>query len=179
MSKQIKADYDMNVQEPWFSEIGNPNIHQRKTVEGRVGNEQKHNYLIGKIVRIVTDNKYLFVKVKTVKHYDTLVDYLRAEGWKNVAPQASSYMDALEKYSQVTTLDKEGKITKVFADKRIEEEGGINALHLELLSPIYNINNKNQTKGTSVRSTPSPFPTPTPVSTSPKQVSFSNKLSRK
>lgn len=155
-----KAAYNMDVQEPWFSEINKPDIKDRKTVEGRVGKEHKHDYLLNKIVKVVSDNNYLFVRVTRINHYDTLVEYLQAEGWKNVAPQASSYIDALERYSQIMT-EKEGQIIKVFSDKRIEEEGGINALHLELLSS--NNQRINRNNSTSI-SNPSP-----------SEVNFSNK----
>jgi ASC-1-like (ASCH) protein len=137
MSSQVKVDYNMEVQEPWFSSIGEADFTKRKTVEGRVGNATKHLYLKDKIVKIKSGNRYLYVKIKQIEHYDTLEEYVQAEGWKNVAPHANSYLDTLEKYSQVMTFNPtKDYLIKVFGTDRIKEEGGINALHLELLSPI-------------------------------------------
>lgn len=137
MTGQVKVDFNMEVQEPWFSSIGEPDFTKRKTVEGRVGNATKHNYLKDKIVKIKSGNRYLYVKIKKIEHYNTLEEYVQAEGWKNVAPHADSYLDTIEKYLQVMTLNPtKDYLIKVFGSDRIKEEGGINALHLELLSPI-------------------------------------------
>ena len=150
MSRQIKVDYNMEVQEPWFSKIGEPDFTKRKTVEGRVGDAKKHSHLVGKIVKINTNGRHLYVKIPLITHYDTLEDYLQAEGWRRAAPHANSYLDAIEKYQQVLTVNKENKsLIKVFGSDRIKESGGINALHLELLSPI--ATDKQQNSGTGSR----------------------------
>jgi len=162
-----KNQFSMQVQEPWFSFIGEPDIRKRKTVEGRVGPISKHIELVGKEGRIYSDDRHLYAKVKFIRHYDTLEDYLQAEGWMNAAPHAISYMDALEKYSQVTTVNlNNGKSNvgnvntagntgntgnignvedriQVFGPIRIRTEGGINAIHLELVSPIINNEKSN------------------------------------
>lgn len=134
----VKYDLKMEIQKPWFNAIADPDISKRKTVEGRVGNLQKHIGLTGKNVKILSgDGEYMIVKVLYVTHYNTLDEYIQAEGWKNVAPHADSYIDTLEKYLQITTIDDKTKqMIKVFGSDRIAELGGINALHLKLLTPI-------------------------------------------
>jgi len=143
-NNQFREQFIMPIQEPWISSVGDPDVSKRKTIEGRVGKLSKHIDLVGKVGKIIDvnkqtgDTKFLFVKIKFIRHYDTLIEYLEAEGWKNAAPQAISFMDAIQQYSQITSINTNtGELLKVFADSRVEAEGGVNAIHLELISPIY------------------------------------------
>jgi len=125
----------MDVQKHHLSYMGKTDDDKRKIVEARVGDLNKHIGMFGKIVKIIFGDKYLLVKVRFIRHYDTLEEYVQAEGWKNVAPFVNSYEECIKEYLQVTTI-KDSEVIRVFDEKRIEKLGGINALHLKLLSTI-------------------------------------------
>lgn len=120
----------MMVQEPWFTEIA----ENRKTVEGRVGNSQKHAHLVGK--EILVHNGRLFgyasmiCKVVAVYHYNTLEDYLETEGYRFCAPHSVSFEDATKKYLQVFDSSKK---CQVFSPENILRNGGINSLCLQVI----------------------------------------------
>ena len=119
----------MEVQEPWFTLMKNP-PKTRKTVEGRVGAYSKHSPLIGQIVEVWDGHDRVFLaRVKFIRHYDNLVDYITGEGWANVAPHTNSIIECIEAYHKVETE----RTGPVFSKERVNANGGINAIHLEYL----------------------------------------------
>lgn len=117
----------MFVQSPWLEEIA----AGRKTTEGRVGPDGKYKDWIGEEVMFVNDQLEVPAKVTDVIHYDNLESYMNGEGWKKCAPHVESEKKAYEAYHAIV-MAKKGKNKQVFSDKRIDKNGGINAIRLEI-----------------------------------------------
>ena len=64
---------EMWIQSPWYEEIVET---KRKTIEGRVGKEDKFKHLVGKNLIIKNKDMSNIVKVTDLKHYDTLDEYV-------------------------------------------------------------------------------------------------------
>lgn len=131
----------IEVQEPWWRLIstGHKKVEGRKrsilrkvlgldaNVETRTINERD---AVGTKVWIQRETPDLaplevLVVVAAVRPYATLHDYLDAEGWQNVLPDPTivqSRDDAINEYH------------KFFSDAEIENEGGMVALELQVLS---------------------------------------------
>jgi ASC-1-like (ASCH) protein len=122
----------MEVQEPWLTFIRNADVSRRKTVEGRVGSYAKHQPLIGQIIEVYNETQHFLVRVKFIRHYSTLIEYITGEGWMNIAPQTNSFEECLSAYRNVM-MKSEDKWVEVFSDARIATNGGMNALHLEVV----------------------------------------------
>lgn len=120
----------MMVQEPWFTDIA----QGQKTVEGRVGPAQKHAHLVGKQILIHNGRWYgyssVICKVVGIRHHNNLEEYLKIEGHRFCAPHSASFEDAAKKYLQVFDSDKR---CQVFSPENIAQNGGINALCLQVL----------------------------------------------
>ena len=124
--------FRMGVQEPWFTEV----VSGRKTVEGRAGPAGKFDHLVGKVVEIVQsgnrDATPVQARVTAVRHYKTLPEYIKGEGWKKIAPQAGSDAGAAKAYADVE-MTRRGKSIKVFDQARVAGRGGLNAVELALV----------------------------------------------
>jgi ASC-1-like (ASCH) protein len=118
----------MWIQSPWYEEI----ISGKKTIEGRVGKEDKFRHLVGKKLVIKNPNKKKenIVKVIDLKHYDSLDEYVDASGWENIAPHRSSSDDTLVAYRSI--YDRDGN--QVFSDENIALKGGMNAIYIKIES---------------------------------------------
>lgn len=122
----------MEVQEPWFTLIK----EGFKTVEGRTGSFEKiksklpPGKALGDIIALVRspEGKEVKINITGIVHYDDLESYLEGEDWEKCAPHASSKEEARAKYLEVFT--KEGE--QVFSPSRVKQNGGINAIRLEL-----------------------------------------------
>lgn len=125
----------LNVQEPWFTAIA----EGKKTVEGRVGQPTSYADLEGLEVEIRgPEGRTARVKVTSRKHYPTLDDYVKGEGWARVAPHTKSDAEALAAYRAVMMParggrhKKAGKQEGVFSDERVQKSGGIVALRIKV-----------------------------------------------
>lgn len=109
-------------QEPWFSCIKDG----RKKVEARVGRPNNYSKHIGENIIIKTQTDKVNVKLVDVKHYHDLNEYIDKEGWKNVAPFASSREETVEAYLNIKGKDG----IQVYDNDRVIEKGGVVALHI-------------------------------------------------
>ena len=71
-----------------------------------------------------------------VRHYDTLSEYLTAEGWKRVAPHTGSNEKAAEAYASITMKGEDDKTIHVFGLERVTSRSGINAIELAVVPPV-------------------------------------------
>lgn len=111
-------------QDPWFTEIKDG----RKTVEARIGPADKFTDLVGKTVKVKMGKEKLKVKVNDIRHYDSLSEYVKKEGYKKVAPHTKSDADAIKKYLELK--NKAGDV--IYSEEAIKEKGGIIAIEFEL-----------------------------------------------
>jgi ASC-1-like (ASCH) protein len=129
--KTLKMEvFTIKCQQPWFDEIKSG----RKTVEGRTGGcfDIYIKCPIGGNIMIINaedSTKFVMVKLVTVRHYSTLLEYLQGEGWARTAPHTGSLDNALSAYFEVNN---ENNIP-VFSPSRIRDRGGINALEISLI----------------------------------------------
>lgn len=114
---------ELHVQSPWLEHI----MNGKKTVEGRVGPLSKYRNLVNQVIFITNGTIRISVQVLSIQHYPTLTDYISAVGWKNCAPHAVDFDDAVLLYRNVN-VGEPPFITRVFSDQRIQENGGITAL---------------------------------------------------
>lgn len=92
----------LSVQEPWLSYIATG----VKTVEGRAGPAEKFARWIGHRAIFYSAMQEVVVEVLDVHHYDTLDEYLAAEGWQKVAPHLSSLDGTIKAYLGFYSRDK-------------------------------------------------------------------------
>jgi len=71
-----------------------------KTVEGRKYTEKYHNYKQGDTLIFECNGEQLKTKIKNIRLYGTLEDYLTSEGYDKVLPCAKSFNDAVEIYNK-------------------------------------------------------------------------------
>jgi ASC-1-like (ASCH) protein len=110
--------YRLKVDEPWLSLIATG----AKTVEWRSGPADQYTPWIAQTVAFYhPDSMTLFVKIVDVRHYDTLYDYLDAEGFQAVAPHLATYEETVDAYHAF------------YSDVSIRERGGMNALQVEVV----------------------------------------------
>lgn len=116
-SKMNNNNFRLSVREPWLSYIKNG----LKRVEGRKGTYHKFAKWIGKKVIFYNSSQEIPVKVINVRHYNTLYDYLDAEGFSNVLPGVKSYQDAVNIYH------------KFYSDEDIKNAGGMCGIVIEVI----------------------------------------------
>jgi ASC-1-like (ASCH) protein len=106
----------INVQTPWFEEI----YTGSKTVEGRIGpGVDSDFYSLGQITVKCPGEFYQFdIEIVKIRHYPTLDEYLKAEGWINCMPSADGWDDTLAKYAAITDGDR-----RVFNTAIINQRG--------------------------------------------------------
>lgn len=112
----------LHVQDPWFTEIVNGN----KIIEGRTGSPGDHDDIAECDLNITNGKETIDKMIIKVVHFNTLVEYLEACGWYNVAPHTGSLEGAIRAYRAI----KNPRGEYVFSDEKIESKGGINALFL-------------------------------------------------
>lgn len=120
MSQQTQrrlSMFTLSVREPWLEEIRTG----RKIVEGRAGSINKFTPYMSHVARFYSSHQTVLVRIITVRHYDTLYDYLDGEGWQNVAPHLHSRAETVDAYH------------KFYSDERIRQVGGMNALVIEVV----------------------------------------------
>ena len=109
----------MHIADPWYSYI----LSGIKTVEGRRGRPSKFAaHLASPYFVIFNEEMGEFKAVlRGIRHYETLYDYLKKEGWQNVMPGLSSEGHVIDAYHGFYT------------DESIVEAGGMCALELQLV----------------------------------------------
>lgn len=114
---QLKEQYSLKVKDPWlfYMQTG------KKTVEGRIGDENKFKDWIGKKVYFMNFERKFPVKVIAIRHYDDLYKYLDVEGFDKVLPGIKSHKEAVNIYHQF------------YDDDLIKKLGGMNAIEIELI----------------------------------------------
>lgn len=108
----------------WFDEIE----AGKKTVDSRVGTEDRNKELVGKRVKIVAPGKKLFATVTAVRMYKTLEEYIAGEGVKKIAPHLKSEKDVVAALLEIK--NKAGEV--VYDPKRVKEKGGITAIEFKV-----------------------------------------------
>jgi ASC-1-like (ASCH) protein len=110
----------LEVQEPWLEFISDGT----KIIEARIGIFKDYEWYLQKYVLFYSDKREVWVTVTDIFHYKTLNSYLDAEGWADVAPNASSKDEAIDLYESIKNSS--GK--QIYSDTNIRENGGIVAL---------------------------------------------------
>lgn len=110
--------------DPWMGEIE----AGKKTVDSRVGTEDRNKELMGKRVKIVAPGKKLFATITGVRMYKTLEEYITGEGVKKIAPHLKTEKDVVAALLEIK--NKAGET--VYDPKRVKEKGGITALEFKL-----------------------------------------------
>jgi ASC-1-like (ASCH) protein len=89
----------LHCQDPWFSliEIG------KKTVEGRKNLPKFHNWKPGDLVVFHLDAREFKTRIRNIRGYKTLEDYLLTEGLEQVLPGVKSLKEGIEIYTQWST----------------------------------------------------------------------------
>lgn len=91
----------IHCEEPWFSKIKDGS----KTVEGRKFSAKYCALRPGDTLEFFCEGDSFLTEVVEVKHYQTLEEYLSAEGYQNVLPGINSFADALEVYLQYNSRE--------------------------------------------------------------------------
>lgn len=110
---------ELFVNEPWLSAIRDG----KKMVEGRAGPLEEFSGWIGKQARFYSSQQEVIVNVIDVHHYDTLQEFLDAEGWKNAAPHLNSLEETVNAYLQF------------YPDDYISKHGGMNGIIISVVQP--------------------------------------------
>ncbi len=110
---------ELFVNEPWLSAIRDG----KKTVEGRAGALEEFSGWIGKQARFYSSEQEVIVNIIDVHHYDTLLEFLHAEGWKNAAPHLDSLEETINAYLQF------------YPDDYISKAGGMNGIIISVSQP--------------------------------------------
>ena len=121
----------LDVQQPWFDQICSGN----KTVEGRTGALGRYDAMIGQIIDMYDPAEPSFrfpVLIVAVRHYDTLNEYIDAEGWQRIAPHTGSNKNTMRAYADIYMPGADGPV-QVFSSERVAQRGGINAIEVERL----------------------------------------------
>lgn len=108
----------LHVQDPWLEQI----ILGNKLVEGRKGPREKYAGLIGKKVMFYNEQIRILVKVKDVRHYSTLYEYLNMEKPEKVAPHIGDNYDAVVNVYH-----------KFASDEEIKKSGGFNGIVVKFI----------------------------------------------
>jgi ASC-1-like (ASCH) protein len=130
------------VQAVWFDEIA----AGRKLVEGRAGPPHKYDAFLGKIIclrRGGDEVMSVLARVAAVRHYATLEQYIRGEGWDKIAPHL--YLPELSD-TQLNMRTRDAYLAifapsvqpnradyQVFSPNRVSGRGGINAVELQVV----------------------------------------------
>jgi ASC-1-like (ASCH) protein len=109
----LQKRLSIHVQNPWLDKI----ISGEKTIEGRKGDVNKFYGMIGKKILLYNDIIRITMTLVAVRHYDTLLNYLRGETLK-VLPGVQTIEEAVDVYH------------KFYSDHEIELAGGMCALEL-------------------------------------------------
>ena len=110
----------MHVAEPWLSMI----LSGKKKIEGRRGPLSKFQHILESKAELLLWNEAMgehAVRIKAIRHYFDLYSYLASEGFEKAMPGAPSLQHVIDAYHVF------------YSDASIAEEGGMNALELELI----------------------------------------------
>lgn len=118
----------LHVSEPWFSLIASG----QKTIEARVGSIDKFASIVNSRIITFTNmqiahSPHIYVSISAIRHYDTLDNFLRAEGWIHCAPQAHTYEEARNAF--LVARNSQG--VPVFSDENTQRVGGITVFALQ------------------------------------------------
>ena len=120
----------MDVQQSWLDYI----YQGTKTVEGRTGPLGKYDNIVGSVIDLYdpANEEFRFpVKIVEVRHYDTLDEYIDAEGWRSIAPHTGSNAETRKAYASIYMLGAGGERVQVFSPERVQARGGINAIEVK------------------------------------------------
>lgn len=109
-------NYDINVQDPWFSFI----CKGIKTVEGRLDKGIFNKLQVGDHITFTNNTKTCKAKIIRITKYDSFKSYLETEGLDKTLPF-------------VKTIDEGVDVYRQFYDRVKEKEFGILAIEIELL----------------------------------------------
>jgi ASC-1-like (ASCH) protein len=110
----------IKVHNPWFNKLKNG----EKKVEGR---KYDSKYEGISEIEFECDGEVITKKVVTVKHYETLYEYLNEEKYNLVLPGVTSLENAINIY--LSFKNNKGEIA--FSDENIKKAGGFTAIHIE------------------------------------------------
>jgi ASC-1-like (ASCH) protein len=133
-SKKRPLLIKMHVVGIWYDEI----VAGRKTVEGRRGEYSKHSSLIGKNVVIYRNiGEAVSVRVLSVKHYDTLEEYILNEDVREYAPhlngdRSAAYLAYCQVYLNYARMMCHDSSRNISVEDYIKRSGGINAIKIKL-----------------------------------------------
>lgn len=118
----------LHVSEPWFSLIASG----QKTIEARVGSIDKFASIVNSRIITFTNmqiahSPHIYVSIRAIRHYDTLDNFLRAEGWIHCAPQAHTYEEARNAF----LIARNSQGVPVFSDENTQRVGGITVFALQ------------------------------------------------
>lgn len=102
---------------------GCPRFGTVKKVEGRAGPLEEFSGWIGKHARFYSSEQEVIVNIIDVHHYDTLREFLCAEGWKNAAPHLDSLEESVNAYLQF------------YPGEYISKAGGMNGIIISVVQP--------------------------------------------
>lgn len=91
----------MHVDEKWFTLIKN-NI---KTVEGRKHSEKWSVLKKGSLLKIFSDNDYIIRKIKDIRIYSSLEEFIINEGLRNILPGVKTLEEGVDIYLQYFTKE--------------------------------------------------------------------------
>lgn len=127
---------EMSIQQPWMDAISRGVNTSKgrifKTVEGRVGSKGSRNYMKGQVWDFFDPRNAanrVQARIKDVRHYPTLAQYIVGEGWEKIAPQTGSNAATAAAYAAIRS--REGQ--QVFGEKAIDDRGGVNAIEFEIV----------------------------------------------
>jgi ASC-1-like (ASCH) protein len=104
----------INVQKLWFHEI----FDGYKKVEGCVMPEVGSPFYSPGSILVIGDNHMFNIEILKCRYYASLKDFLKAEGWLNCMPSATSWRNALYIYNAIKDGD-----NMVFDPKIISKRG--------------------------------------------------------
>lgn len=132
------------VQPVWFDEIA----AGRKTVEGRAGACGKYDAFVGKRICLrrgegtspTHSPTSVIAEITAVRHYATLEEYIRGEGWEAIAPHLYSAglsdlqlnVRVRDAYLAIFAHSTQSSY-QVFSPNRVSERKGINAVELKVI----------------------------------------------
>lgn len=124
----------LHVSEPWFSLIASG----QKTIEARVGSIDKFASIVNSRIITFTNmqiahSPHIYVSIRAIRHYDTLDNFLRAEGWIHCVPQAHTYEEARNAF----LIARNSQGVPVFSDENTQRVGDIHpAIRADKRSPL-------------------------------------------
>jgi ASC-1-like (ASCH) protein len=103
---------EVNVNKIWFDFIKSG----LKTVEGRLNKGKFSNMKVGDIIKFVSGNDSVQVKIINITHYKSFESYLIMEGLKRTLPGIKNIKDGLNVYYSYFTKEQEDEFNILAID---------------------------------------------------------------